>query len=589
MKTKVQVLENEISKRDKIKNQSSGPSQQQITSMTFCNALKKQVKELKESMRIKDDELIKLRKEMKSTKILELENEVKVYHEECLRMRRILEDTVRSNLANHGQNLAVRMEKELQVKDELVNELKGENTELALAYTRKEEEAVRAEEERKDLAERNEKLKKGVAEGRRAKKALREREKETLKLRLENKELKSNDEKEQRIQDLLKKNRRFAGDLEMKNQELIEARRKLEYREREVDELRKRIQGMARTSSPGVLKPGSGNGRSREDKQERLSSAKKGEKDASIDSRRSAGVGKQGSQGGGKDDPTYIKREINSASDQKKDEEQANSADKRPQVIREKSPSRDSGYGRTLDKPLESFGHSELSYQPSNSEAKLAAENMSKESEEGKQEERKEMPDGSEGRVLERKPSLPYKDVKSEDVERITLHLRLMMHSKNYNLEDLLKLLFQNSEQLDYQTLRTELGSFIEYERERELTKLACFLLIGNPQNEASIENVRTRFGVLLGNQFAHFTEFDVVRIKNRLKEKLAACKMTLEEALKLEDVNLSGKLQHESFLECFENIGVELTNEMREFSLFVTFEKTRLLSELNYGNETED
>ena len=64
---------------------------------------------------------------------------------------------------------------------------------------------------------------------------------------------------------------------------------------------------------------------------------------------------------------------------------------------------------------------------------------------------------------------------------------------------------------------------------------------------------------------------------------------MTLEEALKLEDVNLSGKLQHESFLECFENIGVELTNEMREFSLFVTFEKTRLLSELNYGNETED
>ena len=221
MKTRLQVLENEITKRDKLgeklKSHSNGPSQQQIASMTLCNALKKQVKELKEGMRTKDEELAKLRKDMKSTKILELENEVKIYHEECLRMRHILEETVRSNLANHGQNLASRLEKELQAKEELVSELKGENTELALAYTRKEEEAVRTEEERKDLAERNEKLKKGVAEGRKAKKALREREKETLKLRLENKDLKSNDEKESRIQDLLKKNRRFAGDLEFKN------------------------------------------------------------------------------------------------------------------------------------------------------------------------------------------------------------------------------------------------------------------------------------------------------------------------------------------------------------------------------------
>jgi hypothetical protein len=54
-------------------------------------SLKKQVKELKADVNRKDDELLMIKKNMKQTRIFELENEIKVYKDELLRMRYLCE------------------------------------------------------------------------------------------------------------------------------------------------------------------------------------------------------------------------------------------------------------------------------------------------------------------------------------------------------------------------------------------------------------------------------------------------------------------------------------------------------------------
>ena len=53
--------------------------------------LKRQVQDLKDTLYTKDNEIVDLKKEIKSTKIKELEIELKVYMQECLRLRNITE------------------------------------------------------------------------------------------------------------------------------------------------------------------------------------------------------------------------------------------------------------------------------------------------------------------------------------------------------------------------------------------------------------------------------------------------------------------------------------------------------------------
>ena len=57
--------------------------------------LKREVQELKDQLYQKDDELISLRMSMKMTKIQELEQELKMYIGECLRLRKISERAIK--------------------------------------------------------------------------------------------------------------------------------------------------------------------------------------------------------------------------------------------------------------------------------------------------------------------------------------------------------------------------------------------------------------------------------------------------------------------------------------------------------------
>lgn len=57
--------------------------------------LKKQVQDLKDQAIDKDNEIVELKKDIKSTKIKELESELKTYMQECLRLRSVTEHAIK--------------------------------------------------------------------------------------------------------------------------------------------------------------------------------------------------------------------------------------------------------------------------------------------------------------------------------------------------------------------------------------------------------------------------------------------------------------------------------------------------------------
>ncbi len=58
-------------------------------------ALKKQVKEMKQENREKEEEIGSLRRNIKTTKILEMEIEIKMYADECTRLKHMLEEVMK--------------------------------------------------------------------------------------------------------------------------------------------------------------------------------------------------------------------------------------------------------------------------------------------------------------------------------------------------------------------------------------------------------------------------------------------------------------------------------------------------------------
>lgn len=58
-------------------------------------SLKKQIRELKYEVVKRDEELEILRKNIKNTRTKEFEQEIQTYHDECLRLRAVMEDIIK--------------------------------------------------------------------------------------------------------------------------------------------------------------------------------------------------------------------------------------------------------------------------------------------------------------------------------------------------------------------------------------------------------------------------------------------------------------------------------------------------------------
>lgn len=63
-------------------------------------SLKKQIRELKYEVLKRDEELEVLRKNIKNTRTKEHDQEIQTYHDECLRLRAIMEELIKEG-SNH--------------------------------------------------------------------------------------------------------------------------------------------------------------------------------------------------------------------------------------------------------------------------------------------------------------------------------------------------------------------------------------------------------------------------------------------------------------------------------------------------------
>ena len=91
-KYKAKILQLE---REKIKKEDSPISNQNSHSNYLVKLLKKNIKDLKVEVSLKDEEILKHKKNIKLTKIFEIELEMKAYIDECTRLRHHLEESLK--------------------------------------------------------------------------------------------------------------------------------------------------------------------------------------------------------------------------------------------------------------------------------------------------------------------------------------------------------------------------------------------------------------------------------------------------------------------------------------------------------------
>ena len=88
----------------------------------------------------KAEEIELYKKNIKSTKITELEVEMNMYMDECTRLRHQLEEVIKSKDTFADPEELKLIEEKFAQQDALINQLRAENQEIAGAYSKKEDE-----------------------------------------------------------------------------------------------------------------------------------------------------------------------------------------------------------------------------------------------------------------------------------------------------------------------------------------------------------------------------------------------------------------------------------------------------------------
>lgn len=108
LKTKLRMYERELDEKEDMINQlfnqkdisTIGSLGKKLNKRKFeshlTSNLKRQVRELKQQISDKNEEITILKKDIKSTRLSELDLELRTYMDECLRLRHLLEEAMRS-------------------------------------------------------------------------------------------------------------------------------------------------------------------------------------------------------------------------------------------------------------------------------------------------------------------------------------------------------------------------------------------------------------------------------------------------------------------------------------------------------------
>jgi len=108
--------------------------------------LKRKIRELLSTVNFKQEEIDQLKRNIRSTKLNEIEIEMKVYVDESTRLRHQLEEVIKSKDTFADPEEMKIIESRFQQQDLLINQLRSENNDMAQAFNNKEEENAKLRE-----------------------------------------------------------------------------------------------------------------------------------------------------------------------------------------------------------------------------------------------------------------------------------------------------------------------------------------------------------------------------------------------------------------------------------------------------------
>jgi hypothetical protein len=183
------------------------------TESYLTTALKRQVKELKAALKERDEEISAYKKNFKSTKLSELDIELRSYMDECLRLRHLLEDTVKSKDPLTDPDQVSKIEEQFQQQNQIIESLQKENEEMQHIIAQKDNETVEWRNLVEEYQKRINKLRPAAKENKKLRRLTKEKKTELQKIRQELLLLRSKTSPEikQKVDEMLRKQDDLAG------------------------------------------------------------------------------------------------------------------------------------------------------------------------------------------------------------------------------------------------------------------------------------------------------------------------------------------------------------------------------------------
>jgi len=264
LKTRVALCDKELEKKDKIiqelltqlstQGQGSAPSLPKGQSAThLVIALKKQLKESKDEIRAKEEEIKKLKKSLKITRLQETEVEIKMFADECTRLKHIIEEIMKQKAAGYTPEDVALIEEKINQQDSMIHSIKQQNNEMSEVLKKKDEEIANWKDVTSKLQKRLGRMENEAKENTKTRKNMADTKKELQKLKDQLSTLKANNKDKEaaahrsRIEELLRKQNELNDRLEQKDkkvklleQKLNEGPQKENEKEQELGKLRRK-------------------------------------------------------------------------------------------------------------------------------------------------------------------------------------------------------------------------------------------------------------------------------------------------------------------------------------------------------------
>lgn len=261
LKNRIQQFDKELDKRDKIIQELlfKVDSDQGISQMNFqprmaephlVSALKNQIKNMKNELRLKEEETTKMKKNIKITRIQEAEIEMRMFSDECTRLKHLIEEIVKQKAIGYTMQDINALGEKINKQTSLLNNIQQENKQMSSILQKKEEELSNWKEVTTKLEKKISSLSVEAKENMKVRKSYNDSKKElqNIKDKLTQVKLEGKDKQigafRAKIDELLRKQKEMTEKIDIKerkikNLEEVSAQKKNNF-ENELGELKKK-------------------------------------------------------------------------------------------------------------------------------------------------------------------------------------------------------------------------------------------------------------------------------------------------------------------------------------------------------------